>query len=70
MAVQVIKIERVQHAKLWRRYAIRRAEVEEERGKAGEPALAIYRVPLHKVYANIAGRIASAWLLVGALSGS
>lgn len=33
---QVLKVERIQNSKLWRRYALRRNEVEEDRGAAGE----------------------------------
>jgi hypothetical protein len=34
--VQVVKIERIQHAKLWRRFALRRSELVEARGRDGE----------------------------------
>jgi hypothetical protein len=33
---QVLKIERVQHARLRRRYALKRSELEDTRGKQGE----------------------------------
>lgn len=36
-SMQVVKIERIQHAKLWRRFALRRSELVEARGRNGEP---------------------------------
>lgn len=38
--LQVLKIERIQHAKLWRRFALRRTELLESRGRNGEARLA------------------------------
>lgn len=39
---QVVKVERIQHARLWRRYALRRGELLESRGRAGEQRSAVW----------------------------
>jgi hypothetical protein len=41
---QVLKIERVQHARLWRRYALKRSELEDTRGRQGEACGAMIRI--------------------------
>lgn len=47
----MLKIERVQHSKLWRRYALRRSEIEDARSKQGEGFTAQYACRLVSVAA-------------------
>jgi hypothetical protein len=47
LCVQVLRIERVQNAKLWRRYCLKREELVDARGEAGGRSANVTRVRSH-----------------------